>query len=226
MRERMKVLDTRELIISAVFAGVVCAATLIIRIPVPATSGYINLGDSMVFVSALLFGARIGGFAGGVGSAIADIMGGYGSWAPFTLIIKGTEGYVAGHISRRGTVVSKKTVNIFFSIIIISVGLLGLYMFQNPETGTLGAAMKELNILIVIGGFYMLFLTFGIPYSIMAVAAGGLIMVTGYFVVEVALYGVPAAIAELPGNLFQAGSGLLIAVPLVKAVKKAVPERF
>ena len=101
MRERMKVLDTRELIISAVFAGVVCAATLIIRIPVPATSGYINLGDSMVFVSALLFGARIGGFAGGVGSAIADIMGGYGSWAPFTLIIKGTEGYVAGHISRR-----------------------------------------------------------------------------------------------------------------------------
>jgi len=60
----------------------------------------------------------------------------------------------------------------------------------------------------------------------MAVVTGGLIMVTGYFVVEVALYGVPAAIAELPGNLFQAGSGLLIAVPLVKAVKKAVPERF
>ncbi len=168
MRERTKILTARELAFSAVFAGAVCIATLIIRIPVPATSGYINLGDSMVFISALLMGARIGGIAGGVGSAIADIMSGYGSWAPFTLIIKGTEGFVAGYLSKKNSVI----------------------------------------------------------WSIIAVAVGGLIMVTGYFIVEVALYGPPAALAELPGNLFQAGSGLLIAVPVVKAIKRAVPERF
>jgi len=168
MRERTKILTTRELAMSAVLAAAVCAATLIIRIPVPATSGYINLGDSMVFISALLMGARIGGIAGGVGSALADILGGYGSWAPFTLIIKGTEGFVAGHLSKKNSVI----------------------------------------------------------WSIIAVAVGGLIMVTGYFIVEVVLYGPPAAVAELPGNFFQAGSGLLIAVPVVKAIKRAVPERF
>lgn len=217
---------TRELITSAIFAAVVCAATLVIRIPVPATSGYINLGDSMVFVSALLFGARIGGIAGGVGSALADILGGYGSWAPFTLIIKGAEGFTAGYISRRGTTVPKKAVRILFSVIVICVGLLGLYIFQNAETTTVETAMMELNILLVIGGFYFLFVTLDIPYSLIAVVIGGLIMVTGYFAVEVVLYGVPAALVELPGNIFQAASGMLIAVPVVAAVKKGMPQRF
>jgi uncharacterized membrane protein len=163
-----KILNTRELITSAVFAAVVCTAPLIIRIPVPATSGYINLGDSMVFISALLFGARIGGIAGGVGSALADIIGGYGSWAPFTFVIKGVEGYMVGHLSKKNSLL----------------------------------------------------------WSVLAVIVGGLIMITGYFVVEVALYGFPAAIAELPGNLFQAGSGLVIAVPVATAIRKALPQKF
>lgn len=89
---------------SGVFAAVVCAATLVLRIPVPATSGYINLGDSMVFVSALLYGTRVGGIAGGVGSAMADLIGGYGAWAPFTFVIKGVEGFVVGHLSRKNSV--------------------------------------------------------------------------------------------------------------------------
>jgi uncharacterized membrane protein len=166
--EPKRLLDPRQLALSAVFAAVVCAATLIIRIPVPATSGYINLGDSMIFVSALLFGSRIGGVAGGVGSALADILGGYGSWAPFTLIIKGAEGYITGKLAKFGNILS----------------------------------------------------------SIVAVIVGGCIMIAGYFIVESVLYGIPAAIAELPGNMFQAGSGLLIAIPIAKAIEKAMPERF
>ena len=45
---------------------------------------------------ALLFGRRAGATAGGLGSAMADLLGGYPHWAPFTLIIKGIEGYVVG----------------------------------------------------------------------------------------------------------------------------------
>ncbi len=226
MAERKLRMSSRELITSALFAAVVCAATLVIRIPVPATSGYINLGDSMVFVSALLFGARIGGIAGGVGSALADILAGYGWYAPATLIIKGTEGFVAGHVSRFGDAVSRKAVNVLFSVIIVLVGLLGLYIFRNAETATLEAALKELNVLLVIGGLYVLFVSLKIPYSIVAVIAGGIIMITGYFLVQAVVFGPPAAITELPGNIFQAGSGLVIAVPVVKAIKRALPERF
>ena len=73
-------------------------STVIIHIPVPATSGYINVGDAMIFTSALLFGPMIGGLAGGVGAAIGDVFLGYPVFAPYTLVIKGIEGFIAGYI--------------------------------------------------------------------------------------------------------------------------------
>lgn len=169
MKERIsKTFTARELAISGVFAAAVCVATMVISIPVPATSGYINVGDSMIFISALLFGARIGGIAGGIGSALADILLGFGNYAPFTLIIKGVEGVVVGHLSRKNSLI-----------------------------------------------WYM-----------GAVVAGGAIMITGYFIVQAVLLGIPNALGELPGNFFQAASGFIIAVPVASAVKKAVPQRF
>jgi uncharacterized membrane protein len=86
---------------NALLVALVAAATLVVRIPTPATQGYINVGDAVVFVAALLFGARAGGMAGGIGSALADLIGGYTFWAPFTLAIKGVEGLVAGALFRR-----------------------------------------------------------------------------------------------------------------------------
>jgi uncharacterized membrane protein len=76
--------------------ALVAAATLAIRIPIPATQGYINVGDAVILVAALLGGGRLGGIAGGVGSALADVYGGYSHWAPFTLAIKGLEGWMVG----------------------------------------------------------------------------------------------------------------------------------
>lgn len=81
---------------NAASIAVVAVVTLIVRIPVPATQGYINLGDAAIIVCALLWGPRSGGVAGGVGSALADVMGGYAHWAPFTLVIKGIEGLLVG----------------------------------------------------------------------------------------------------------------------------------
>jgi uncharacterized membrane protein len=90
-----------QITLSGVLAALVAVATLIVQIPNPATRGYINFGDIMIFVSALAFGPMIGGFAGSFGSAIADAVSGYGYFAPFTFIIKGAEGAIAGLISNR-----------------------------------------------------------------------------------------------------------------------------
>ena len=87
--------------LNAVLTALVAAATLLIRVPVPATQGYINLGDAVVIAAALLFGPRTGLIAGGIGSALADWLGGYAHWAPFTLIIKGLEGFLVGIIATR-----------------------------------------------------------------------------------------------------------------------------
>ena len=64
---------------AGVMAALVAVATFLVQIPIPATKGYLNFGDIMIFISAFTFGPIVGGFAGGVGSAISDIASGYAS---------------------------------------------------------------------------------------------------------------------------------------------------
>lgn len=73
--------------------------TMAVRIPVPRTGGYINLGEAVVYITALLFGPLYSLVAGGIGSSLADLLGGYGVFAPFTLIIKGLEGLLVGTLA-------------------------------------------------------------------------------------------------------------------------------
>jgi len=87
-----------KLALAAALAATTTVATMLVQIPVPPTRGYLNFGDIMVFTSALLFGRFVGGFAGGIGSATADIITGYAYFAPYTLVIKGLEGFLAGAI--------------------------------------------------------------------------------------------------------------------------------
>jgi len=69
------ILPTNALIVSiiGIFAAFTCVLTFIVPITIPATQGYINLGDIGVMISGLLFGPIIGGIAGGFGSALADL---------------------------------------------------------------------------------------------------------------------------------------------------------
>src|SRR5689334_4190753 len=69
--------------------------------PVPSTQGYYDPGDIMVFIAALTFGPVVGGISGGIGSALSDALGGFGTFAPFTFAIKGLEGYVVGLLATR-----------------------------------------------------------------------------------------------------------------------------
>lgn len=83
----------------AMMAAVTAAATFLIRIPNP-MGGYFNLGDVAVFAVALAFNPLVGGLAGGIGSAIADLIG-FPIFAVPTLIIKGLEGLLASAISNK-----------------------------------------------------------------------------------------------------------------------------
>lgn len=85
--------------IIAIFTALNFVVTYWIQIPIPATGGYINIGDTAVMFAALLFGPIIGGVAGGVGPMLADIFSPYIIYAPATLIIKGIEGFLIGLIS-------------------------------------------------------------------------------------------------------------------------------
>ena len=71
----------------SLFTALVFVATTIIRVPIPATGGYLNFGDSVIFAAAILYGPLVGGLSGGIGAAIADAIG-YPIFIPGTLIIK------------------------------------------------------------------------------------------------------------------------------------------
>ena len=94
-------LPTNPFVISliAIFAALTCAMTMTIEIPVPATGGYINIGDFIVMFTGLMFGPIIGGLAGGIGSCLADIFLGWPLYALPTLVIKGLEGFIVGVIA-------------------------------------------------------------------------------------------------------------------------------
>ena len=93
----MKQTKLRTLILAAMFAALPCVATMIIHIPSP-IGGYFNLGDCMVLLSAFVLGPVWGTAAGGIGSMLVDLLGGYGHYAPGTLIIKGCMALVAALI--------------------------------------------------------------------------------------------------------------------------------
>jgi uncharacterized membrane protein len=77
-------------------AGATAALTYVVRIPIPITGGYFNIGDIAVVFCGLFLGKRWGAVAGGVGSALADVIGGFYIFTPATLVAKGLEGLLAG----------------------------------------------------------------------------------------------------------------------------------
>lgn len=77
------------------FAVVILVITMFIRIPLP-SGGYFNFGDVAVVFAALILGKLGGAIVGGVGSALADILGGFAIFSPLTLLAKGFEGLFSG----------------------------------------------------------------------------------------------------------------------------------
>lgn len=90
--------NTKNLTVIALMIAMTTVATIVIQIPIPATKGYFNLGDTILLTSALLFGRYAGAITGGVGSMLADLLLGYAYYAPVTLIVKGLEGFICGFI--------------------------------------------------------------------------------------------------------------------------------
>lgn len=145
--------------------ALVCVATMVIHVPVPATSGYIHLGDSLILIAGIMFGPMAGMAAGGIGSALADILLGYGYWAPFTLVIKGLMGFAAGRIAFDGTdkvFGVNKFVGIFITEAIMVVGYLLAGAILKGSILVSLASVPE-NIVQAVGGAILYFV---IAYAI------------------------------------------------------------
>ncbi len=64
----------RKLAFGGVFTALIAVATMFLKLPVPITSGYVHLGDGMIFAASAYLGPW-GAVAGALGSALADLLG-------------------------------------------------------------------------------------------------------------------------------------------------------
>ncbi len=164
MSKTDKVNVTREIALTAILSATYAVAILLMIIPSP-TGGYTHVGDFVVFVSALLFGHRIGGFIGAIGAVAVDLITGYPRWF-VSIPAHWIEGFVPGLTKNK---------------------------------------------------------SFGI--QIIGCVAGGFLMATTYFLVNIYIKGTALAVVSYARDLFvQAGVSIVLALIVVKAAKKALPQ--
>ncbi|MEM4913834.1 MAG: ECF transporter S component [Desulfurococcaceae archaeon] len=229
---------------AAVFTVLVYAATIALQIYQPATGGYFNIGESMIYLAAFVSTPLVAGLAGGVGAALADLSTGYAVFAPGTLVIKFVEGYAAGVLVRKlRRVHSSLQVVIVIAVytaafMVISAVLWSGGVYVGPEKWldfTFTPPYVEVSLAVWIALGVLLSSLFFIVLQrrristgeIAALTVAGSLMVLGYFLYEFfvsnPLTGREpiAAILEVPVNIGQVIVGISVSVPLVAWLRKA-----
>ncbi len=194
----------------ALYTAFVFVATIVLQVYTPATKGYFNLGEAAIYVIASLNPPLTAGFAGGVGSAIADLATGYGIFAPGTLVIKFLEGFVVSSlIGLTSKKVTFRLARVLSVALAVAIGLILAYVGVNTLSGeviitsipiSLGGLQLTLlewtltlpevlwialSLAIVLLMLYFIFARSSENVSFVpAVLTGGLIMVLGYFLYE------------------------------------------
>ena len=112
--------------VTAAFATLAFLGTTIIRIPIPASGGYFNLGDTFVMAAALLYGPLVGGLVGAIGPAMADAVG-FPQFILATAVVKGVEGLLIGLLAGRGSRPLRVVLALVVGVVVL-VG--GYYVFE------------------------------------------------------------------------------------------------
>jgi uncharacterized membrane protein len=234
---------TFKLATAIIFAVIVCIATIAFTVSIPATSGYFNIGETVIYIAALLFGPYVGAFAGGLGAAIADMIVAP-IYAPGTLVIKSFEGAIVGFLGkelfRKTSIHNWKIFTMALGVIVgvlLAVtgsvyysGNVELYMGIPPPSTPTIAGFVPAEIWYFLGGVTALLIVFmGFRFepefgrNVFAIIVGGLEMVAGYFLYEQIILN-KAAIVEIPINVGQMLVGLIVAIPAVKVILRSFPQ--
>jgi uncharacterized membrane protein len=139
-----------------ILTGLVAASTYLFRVPVPGSGGYFNFGDIAVVFCGLYLGKTRGALAGGIGSAVADLIGGFYIFIPITFLAKGLEGFIAGSLGKKNP----------YLLIIAGLTMIAVYFVAElllPGMG-IASALADLNFNLIqgtvgpLGGFVLYYL--------------------------------------------------------------------
>lgn len=162
----------KKLIMTALFTALACVATMSIRIPTPGTNGYIHPGDAVVILSGIILGPSWGLLAGGIGSALADLLGGYFVYVPITFVIKG--------------------------LVALSAGLLYQYIGRTQKSRYIAVILGGIADIILVAGGY--FLCESVLYGVAGAAASipaNLVQGVGGLIIACVLYPILIAVPDV-----------------------------
>ena len=136
--------STLRIILTAMFAALICVATMFIRIPTPGTGGYANAGDGLMLTAAFLLPPGCAAIAGGVGSMLSDLLTGYRTSVPGTLVVKGVATHIAALICRRSFRFSRLTGAILCELFMVAGYLLYESLLLSYGAGALASVPANL----------------------------------------------------------------------------------
>ena len=155
--------NLKKVVTAALMAAFACTATMAIRIPTPGTGGYIHPGDAIVILSGVILGPSWGLLAAGIGSAMADLLGGYFIYVPITFAVKGVIAFIAGMIYHKLGKTSKTqyTAVILGGITDIILVAGGYFLCEIPLYGASAAAASiPANLIQGLGGLIIAFVLY------------------------------------------------------------------
>ena len=226
--------NLRGLAMTASFTTLVFLATSIFYLALT-SEGFFNLGEAFIYVAALVGGPIVGMISGGVGAALADIVLGYAIFAPATFVLKSAEGFFVGMLFMLLRKFSKKIQITFVLIISTLMITASALLFNNKIEGGLSLfGLGGLEFTFTFPGYIILIISLLLialiwistlvwgekGKMIISCISGGLIIVIGYFLYEWLLFGIGAALVEIPFNFGQVVFGTAIAIPIVSYLYK------
>lgn len=168
-------MNIKKLVYTSIFIALCYIATSMIKIPISVGWGYVHLGDSVVMLAGMLLGPVFGAIAAGLGSALADITGGYAHYALPTLLVKASLAFFIGmaYKSFKGKVKESGVIRYVYHIVASIVIVTGGYFL---------ADLILANLLIVDpeGATTVAYAAFGLPWNTLQVVFGAVVSIILY----------------------------------------------
>ena len=126
--------NTVKIATLAICIAVVCVFTMVIKIPT--ARGYLNPCDVAICFIAYTLGPITAGLSAGLGTALADALGGYPQWAIISFVVHGIEGLLMALImSKDNITIVHKLLAGLVCMIVVAGGyciLAGLFLTGFP----------------------------------------------------------------------------------------------
>ncbi len=135
-----RALSPARIALVALLIAIVFVFTAVIQLAGVIPGGYLNLSDVAIAFVGFIFGPWVGGVAGGVGTALTDLLRSPSpQYAPFSLIAHGLEGLLIGLIAGGRRSLPRMLLGWFLG----SLAMIGVYIIADLVLYTWAIAIAD-----------------------------------------------------------------------------------